>query len=146
MVGSFASLAQAPSNNGGGAVAGIIGLFVVVIELALIAAIIVGMWKLFEKAGQPGWAAIVPIYNIYILLQIVGKPVWWLILFFIPVVNFVAAILVALAVAERFGKSPGFGIGLALLPFVFYPLLGFSDAVYTPPTDAQRGFPVTPTT
>jgi hypothetical protein len=88
------------------------------------------MWKVFAKAGQPGWAAIVPIYNIIVLLQISGKPVWWILLFLIPVVNLVIAILVGIAIAKNFGKSDAFGVGLGLLGFVFYPILGFGDAQY----------------
>jgi hypothetical protein len=91
---------------------------------------IAGCWKVFEKAGQPGWASIVPVYNLYILLQICNKPVWWLVLFLIPLVNFIAAILVALALGEKFGKSSGFVAGLIFLPFIFYPLLGFGDDRY----------------
>ena len=103
---------------------------VIVVELIVFALWIIGMWKVFTKAGEPGWAAIIPIYNIYILLKIAGKPAWWLILLIIPFVNFLVLIPVSLAVAERFGKSTLFGIGLWLLPFIFYPLLGFSDARY----------------
>lgn len=100
------------------------------IVLAIFVAIIAGFWKVFTKAGKPGWAAIIPIYNLIVLLEIAGKPLWWIILFFIPIVNLIAAILVGLAVARNFGKSDGFGIGLGLLGFIFYPILGFSNAQY----------------
>ena len=100
------------------------------IALAIFVAIIAGFWKVFTKAGQPGWAAIVPIYNLIVLLQIAGKPLWWIILFFLPFANLVAAVLVGLAVAKKFGKSDAFGLGLGLLAFIFYPILGFSDAQY----------------
>ena len=113
----------------GGAIGGIIGL---VIALLIIASI----WKTFSKADEPGWAVIVPFYNIIVLLKIAGKPLWWIILFLIPGVNFVISILVSLGVAEKFGKSGGFGIGLALLPFIFYPILGFGDAQYVGPKTA----------
>jgi uncharacterized membrane protein YoaK (UPF0700 family) len=82
------------------------------------------------KAGKPGWAAIIPIYNVIVLLQIAGKPLWWIILLFIPIVNLIMAILIGIAVAKKFGKSGGFGVGLALLGFIFYPILGFGDAQY----------------
>lgn len=95
-----------------------------------IAMVIAGMWKMFVKAGQPGWAAIVPIYNIIVLIQIAGKPLWWIVLLFIPLINFIAAILLSIAVAEKFGKGAGFGLGLAFLGFIFYPILGFGDARY----------------
>ena len=97
---------------------------------AILIAIIVGIWKVFTKAGKPGWAAIIPIYNGIVLLQIAGKPIWWIILFFIPVVNLIIAILVGIAVARNFGKSELFGVGLGLLGFIFYPILGFGDARY----------------
>jgi hypothetical protein len=108
----------------------LIGLFVLAIELAIIVAIIAGMWKVFVKAGKPGWAAIVPIYNVIVLLEIAGKPLWWILLFFIPLVNIVMCVIVGLAIAKSFGKSDLFGVGLGLLGFIFYPVLGFSDAQY----------------
>jgi len=113
-----------------------IGLFflVLVIWLAVIAFVIASMCKVFTKAGQPGWACIVPIYNCYILLKIADKPGWWLVLMLIPVVNVVVAIITLIAVAQRFGKSAGFAVGLIFLPFIFYPILGFGDAQYLPPT------------
>lgn len=88
------------------------------------------MWKIFTKAGKPGWAAIVPIYNLIVLLEIAGKPLWFIVLFFIPFANFVALILVAIGVAQAFGKSTGFGLGLAFLGPIFYPMLAFGDATY----------------
>jgi hypothetical protein len=103
---------------------------VALIELALIIVVLVGMWKVFVKAGKPGWACLVPIYNIIVLLQIAGKPLWWIILLLIPVVNLVIAILIGIAIAEKFGKGAGFGLGLAFLGFIFYPILGFGDAQY----------------
>ena len=109
------------------------------IFLAIVVAIIAGFWRVFEKAGKPGWAAIIPIYNVIVLLEIAGKPLWWIILFFIPIANLIASILVGMGVARNFGKSDGFGIGLGLLGFIFYPILGFSNAQYrggTPPPAA----------
>jgi Family of unknown function (DUF5684) len=106
------------------------GLLILVIELAIVVAVIAGIWKVFVKAGKPGWAAIIPIYNLIVLLQIAGKPLWWIILFFIPLVNIIMAILVGIAVAKNFGKSDAFGVGLGLLGFIFYPILGFGDAQY----------------
>jgi len=103
---------------------------VLIVELLFAALIIASMWKVFAKAGEPGWAAIVPIYNILVLLKIAGKPGWWLVLMIIPGVNFIISILVSIAVAERFGKGTGFGIGLAFLSFIFYPMLAFGDAQY----------------
>lgn len=106
---------------------------ILLIELALIVLVIAGLWKTFAKAGQPGWAAIIPIYNVYILLKIAVRPWWWLLLLLIPLVNIVIAIIVAIDVAKAFGKGAGFGIGLALLGFIFYPILGFGSAAYSAP-------------
>lgn len=95
--------------------------------------IIAGMWKVFTKAGKPGWAAIIPIYNIVILLEIVGKPAWWVILFLIPFVNFVIAILIMYQLALSFGQGIGMAILLIVLPFVGFPVLGFGSATYSGP-------------
>jgi hypothetical protein len=103
-----------------------------ILAIALVVFIIAGFWKTFEKAGQPGWAAIVPIYNVIVLLWIAGKPGWWVLLYLIPIVNLIVSIVVALEVAKNFGKGGGFGVGLAFLPFIFYPILGFGDARYQP--------------
>jgi hypothetical protein len=111
-------------------IGGIIGL---VIGLAFVVLMIASIWKMFVKAGEPGWACIVPIYNLIVSCKIAGKPVWWFILLFIPFVGIIFAIMLAIATAEKFGKGAGFGIGLAFLPFIFYPILGFGDAVYIGP-------------
>lgn len=103
------------------------GTGMMITSLAFAVLMIASMWKVFEKAGEPGWAAIVPIYNVIILLKIVGKPVWWVILYIIPFVNLIAHILVSIALANRFGKSGGFAAGLIFLPFIFYPLLAWGD-------------------
>jgi len=116
-------VAQDDGSGGGSAITGLLQLVLVVLYIA-------GMWKVFSKAGKPGWAAIIPIYNIIVLLQIVGKPLWWIILFIIPFVNFVIIILVSIEMAKVFGKGTGYGLGLAFLGFIFYPMLGFGDATY----------------
>ncbi len=110
-----------------------VGLVAVVVYLAIMVVVIAGIWKTFAKAGKPGWACIIPIYNVIVLLEIAGKPLWWLLLLLIPFVNFVIIILVMLDLAKAFGKGAGFGLGLAFLPFIFYPLLGFGDARYRSP-------------
>ncbi|MDX2226002.1 MAG: DUF5684 domain-containing protein [Verrucomicrobiae bacterium] len=100
------------------------------VALIIVLLMIISLWKVFAKAGKPGWAAIIPIYNIIVLCQVAGKPAWWVILFLIPVVSLVISILVSLGIAQSFGKSSLFGIGLWLLPFIFFPILAFSDAKY----------------
>jgi hypothetical protein len=117
------------SSSGGGGPS----ILVFIIELGLMGLWLAGMWKTFVKAGKPGWAAIVPIYNFVVLVEIAGRPVWWVILMLIPCVNLVVMVLLCLDVAKAFGKSAGFGIGLAFLSFVFYPMLGFGDAEYQGP-------------
>lgn len=119
----------------GGAAAGI-GAGMMIVWLAVIVLVIASMWKVFTKAGQPGWASIIPIYNLIVLIQIAGKPLWYIVLFLIPFVNFVAAILISIALAKSFGKGGGFAAGLILLPVIFYPILGFGSAQYTKPVAA----------
>lgn len=94
---------------------------------------IAGQWKAFEKAGQPGWACIIPIYNIYILIKIGGKPGWWTLLCLIPLVNFIFIIWIVNMVSKSFGKDEGFTVGLILLGIIFWPILGFGDAKYQGP-------------
>lgn len=119
--------------NGDAAAAGIIGLLVLLFELVLIVVVVASFWKIFTKAGKPGWAAIIPIYNIIVLLEIIGRPVWWVLLMLIPCVNVVISALVFIDLAKSFGKDVVFGIGLWLLGIVFFPILAFSDARYIGP-------------
>lgn len=100
------------------------------IAIAFAVFMIAALWKMFVKAGQPGWGAIIPIYNTYILLLIADKPGWWLVLYLIPVASFIVSIIVSFAIAEKFGKTGGFAIGMILLPVVFIPILGFGSAKY----------------
>lgn len=102
-----------------------------IIYLAIIVLVIAGLWKTFQKAGRHGWAAIIPIYNIYNIVKIAGRPGWWVLLYFIPLVNIIIHIVVSLDVAKAFGKSEVFGIlGLWLFSFIGYLMLGFGDATY----------------
>lgn len=104
--------------------------FALLIQLAIVVVSVAGMWKVFDKAGEPGWAAIVPIYNLYVLCKVAGRPGWWLLLFLVPLVNIVVLFVLSIDVAGKFGKGAGFGVGLALLGFIFYPVLGFGDDQY----------------
>jgi hypothetical protein len=108
-----------------------------IISLLIALLIIVAMWKVFTKAGQPGWASIIPIYNLYIWCKIVGRPWWWILLMLIPFVNFIVAIILCIDTAKSFGKGAGFGIGLALLGIIFWPILGFGGAQYQGPAVAR---------
>jgi hypothetical protein len=110
-------------------------MFLVLIAVAVV--FIIGYWKVFVKAGQPGWAVLIPFYNAYILLKIAGRPGWWLLLFLIPLVNIVIALLVAIDIAKSFGQSPVFGVVLLfLLSGIGYLVLGFGNYRYIGPAAA----------
>jgi Family of unknown function (DUF5684) len=102
--------------------------------LILVVLLIVAYWKIFTKAGEAGWKSIIPIWNVIVLLKIVGRPWWWLLLLFIPFVNFIILIIVALDLGKSFGKSTVFSIfGLIIFSVVGYLILGFGDAKYVGP-------------
>ena len=110
---------------------------VMLVFLALAVVLIIGVWKVFTKAGQPGWAAIIPIYNLYILLKIVGRPAWWILLCLIPLVNLIIAIMISIDLAKSFGQSAAFGIILLfLLSGIGYLVLGFGSYRYIGPAGA----------
>jgi len=98
--------------------------------LLLIVLSIVALWKLFTKAGKPGWASIIPIYNNLVLIDIAGKPMWWFLLMFIPVVGIVISIMVLIGLAKNFGRGAGTVIGLIFLPLIFMLILAFGSAEY----------------
>ncbi len=121
---------------------GIFWLFYIAVLVFYIAA----MWKIFVKAGKPGWAAIVPIYNTIVTIQIAGKPMWWILLFFIPFVNIVISIIVVYDLAKNFGKGGAFTLGLIFLPIIFYPILAFGKSAYLPlsQTSSAPSTPIPP--
>ena len=105
-------------------------VFWVVYGVVILLEIIV-FWRVFTKAGRPGWAAIIPIYNIYTLVKVGGKSGWYVLGFLVPILNLVLSILLALGVAEKFGKSGTFGVvGLWLFSFIGYIILAFGGAQY----------------
>jgi hypothetical protein len=114
----------------------------VLIYIAVIVFEIAALWKVFVKAGHPGWAAIIPIWNLYILLKVIGRPPWWLLLFLVGVIIpfvgwillLVLGVIIALDLAKSFAKSTGFAVGLFLLNFIFVPILGFGEARYVGPS------------
>lgn len=120
--------------NAAYAVAGGILVVYYLIMLAVAVLILVGYWKVFVKAGKPGWAAIVPFYNMYCLYEISFGNGWLFLLTFVPCVNIVMGIILDVKLAQAFGKSGGFAVGLIFLPFIFVPMLGFGDAQYVGPT------------
>lgn len=111
-----------------------------VISFAILIFLIAAQWKVFQKAHQPGWASIVPIYNTYILLKIGGKPGWWLLLMLIPFVNIIFIIWMINMISKSFGKDEGFTAGLVFLGFIFWPILGFGSAGYLGPYGDRQKF------
>ncbi len=119
-----------------GLLAGLGVAFMIFVVLACIF-MIVAYWFMYEKAGQPGWAAIIPIYNVLILLKVAGKPWWWIFAILLAIIPIVGTILILVwavfvwhSISKNFGKEAGFTVGLVLLPIVFVPILAFGDAKY----------------
>ena len=108
---------------------------VVIAQLALGAVVltVAGTWRMYEKAGQPGWASLVPIYNLIVLLRIAGERWWCILLLLIPGLNAVVYILLCIDVAKRFGKGVLFGLCLCWAGSLFFPILGFGPAQYQKP-------------
>jgi hypothetical protein len=113
-----------------GVVGALVGLVVGLVGL-------IAMWKVFTKAGKPGWAVLIPIYNLYVLLEIVGRPVWWLIMLLIPFINVIFMFILAFDLAKSFGKGAGFALGLIFLNLIFFLILGFGSAQYVGPAAAS---------
>jgi hypothetical protein len=118
----------ASSSGAGWLFGGIMWIFYVVFIILVIA----GLWKTFVKAGHPGWGAIIPIYNTYLMIKIAGRPGWWLILYFIPFVNIIILLIVSLDIAKNFGHGAGYGILLWLFAPIMYLVLGFGSDTYRP--------------
>lgn len=106
-------------------------LLVVIFYFGILFLIIGSIWRVFEKAGQPGWACLIPFYNYYIMAKIGGVKNWWLI--FIPIANIYIIFVIMIALAKSFGKDTGFGVALVFLGIIFFPILGFGDAQYIGP-------------
>lgn len=101
-----------------------------IVALAFCVFVLVCLWIVFRKAGKPGWAAIVPVYNLYILFEITwGSGIRFLLLL-IPIYNIILGIQTQVRLAKAFGKSGGFAAGLIFLPYIFIPLLAFGGAAY----------------
>jgi len=117
------------------------GLLVAIVFLLAYIAVVVGVfagaWKMYGKAGQPGWGAIVPFYNMYLLCRICGRPGWWFVLALLPVVNLVIGIILVIDLSRSFGRGFGTTVGLLLLSPVFVPILGFGRAQYKGPAAAM---------
>lgn len=113
-------------------------LMLMLISIAICVVLIIAEWKLFKKAGQPGWAAIVPFYNVYILTKITWGNGWFFLLGFLPFGNILFLIFTWIKLAKAFGKGGGYAAGLFFLPFVFLPMLAFGGAVYQGPDQGSK--------
>ncbi len=125
MIESIGAMAMGQEGNYSGP-----GTGQIVVTLAICILVVASFWKIFAKAGKPGWAAIIPIYNLVVYLQVVKRPIWWIVLMFIPLVNIVAWIVLTNDLAKVFGKGLGWTLGLLFVSFVFYPILGFGSDPY----------------
>lgn len=114
-------------DDGGSPLVSLIGLIIAVIVIA-------AEWKVYTKAGKPGWAVLIPIYNVIVLLQIIGKPWWWLLLMFVPFVNFIVMIMAIHSLSKSFGHGIGFTLGLIFLSPIFLLILGFGSSRYVGPS------------
>jgi hypothetical protein len=117
------------SEPGQSPVSGISSLILLIILILYVTS----MMSIFSKAGKPGWAALIPIYNGIVFMEIIGKPWWWLLLWLIPYVNIIWIIWSWNLMVKRFGKSEGFTVGVILLSFIFIPILAFGNSQYTGP-------------
>lgn len=106
----------------------VIGIYLIALAWSIF--LLVAYWKLFEKAGEPGWAVFVPFYFHYVLFKISFGNGWMFLALFVPIVNIVLAFALPFKLAEAFGKDIGYGFGLLFLSPFFYPILAFGDAVY----------------
>ncbi len=110
-----------------------LSIFLILLEVAASIFYLYCAWRIFEKARKPGWAAMIPIYNYLVWLEIIGRPWWWLFLLVIPIVNMVVGIIMVFEMATVFGKSTAFGVGLLFLTSIFIPILALGDAAYRGP-------------
>ena len=107
---------------------------IIIFALPFISIYTISGWKIFDKASKPGWAILIPIYNVIVFFEIINRPLWWLIFLVIPIVNLIIHVIVHIDLAKSFRKDVGFGIGLAFLSIIFYPILAFGNAQYLFPS------------
>jgi len=132
-------LAQMDGDEATAAAAGAAGLVLLMVQLVVSLVVIAGNWKVYSKAGKPGWACIIPVYNMVVLLEIVGRPIWWIVLLLIPCVNIVVLVILFVDLAKSFGKDGAFAAGLVLLSPIFILILGFGSAEYQGPAALAGG-------
>jgi hypothetical protein len=133
VLGQQSSRSSSRSGEPADVVAGLVGLAVFVAVYLVYGFV---MSRIHKKAGNPAWWGFVPIVNEYGIIKLTGREWWWLLLYFIPCVSFVVAIVIAIDLTKSFGKSAAWALGLLLLPFIFYPMLAFGSARYVGPANA----------
>ena len=133
---SIAMLAQVESSTSYSSQGKAPGPVFWICEAVIFVVMVASLWKIFSKAGQPGWAAIIPIYNWIVWCKIVGRPAWWVLLLLICFPIFY--IILCIDLAKSFGKGVGFAVGLILLSVIFLPILGFGSATYQGPSAAPK--------
>ena len=115
------------------------GSFVVLIYIIVAIILYASLWIIYTKANQPGWSAIIPVYDIYIWTQVVNRPWWWTILFFIPPITIIVYIIMLNDLSNRFGQNAWFTLGLLFLPIIFLPVLAFGEYEFDR-TDSNSAF------
>jgi hypothetical protein len=131
----------APQHSNGTVFSGLLSIPFLILNLVPLIITLVSMWKIFVKAGERGWRALIPVYNVWILLRIVARPWWWIIFLALPFVSIVAAIILANDIAKAFSQGPGMTVLLVLLPFVGLPLLAFGPYEFQPPVGGGGSMP-----
>jgi hypothetical protein len=123
------------------AVAGILMVIIAIvfaISLALGAIMIISMWRLYTKAGRPGWASIVPFYNQIVMIKIIGRPLWWFAMMFVPFANIVFSVMIMLEFVKSYGKDTWFGVASLFFPYVIFPIMAFDKNIrYVGPAGLQ---------
>lgn len=121
---------DASTSGNVGAADGVLVLVMTVIVLAVTILMVVGMWKLFVKAGRPGWASIVPFYNTYVMVELAGRPIWWFaVILLVPILNVVFGVIVTIDFVKAYGKSTAYGVFSLFFPFITLPIMAFDDKV-----------------
>ncbi len=106
------------------------GALIILIYLIIVIAVFAGFWKVYTKAGKPGWAILIPIYNLIVWLEIVGRPLWWILLIlFIPIVGWVMSIIIIVDLVKKFGQPGWHALLFIFFGFIYIPYMGFSKSV-----------------
>lgn len=134
MLNVSAILLQRGGNEGPNLLVNLIGLVIAIVY-------IVAGWRMFTKAGRPGWGILIPIYNTYLMCKMAGRSGWWVIALLIPLLNIVAWFLISMDLGKAFGKS---GVWSFFLLFLFHPIgvliLGFGDDRYLGPDSPRLAY------